>query len=210
MSKFFLILENITSHYKKVFSEYGHTAQGANWKNIDGQHLRFKVIVDLIGKQNIKNTILGDIGCGSGAFLDFCLKEDLKLKSYIGYDILDEPIESIKNNIQFDCFDKELIVSDVPTKKSDYLIASGLFNVKLEKDTHIWKKYIFSLLNSMYEKSNIGICFNLFTDVVDWQSDDLFYGALEEFSDHFQKYSPKNIVAAKDYGLFEWTLFIEK
>jgi hypothetical protein len=210
MPQFSLILNDVMSHYKKIFREYGHSAQGANWRDKDGQFLRFKVILDIIKRKNIENKTLADMGCGSGSFLDFCLKEKIKLKSYIGYDILNEPIENIKKNTAFDYFEKELIVSAVPIKNSDYFIASGLFNVKLESCDDVWKRYIFSLLDAMYEKSNIGVCFNLFTDVVDWRCDDLFYGSSEEFKAHFQKYSPKNIIVSQNYGLFEWTMYIEK
>jgi len=210
MSRFSFLLNEVTSHYKKTFNEYGHTAKGANWNDQSSQYHRFQVIVDLIGRQNIENNTLADMGCGSGSFLDFCLRECLSIKKYIGYDILEEPLRSIKNNNNFDCFDKDLILSDTPTNNSDYLISSGLFNVKLKAEDFLWQQYIFSLLDLMYEKSNLGICFNLFTDKVDWKNDNLFYGCVDNFVSHFQRYKPRNIKIAEDYGLFEWTLLVEK
>jgi hypothetical protein len=168
------------------------------------------VIIDLIGKDKIQNKEVGDLGSGVGAFLDYCLSEEIYPSKYIGYDIVEEPLNFARKHFDTIGIDNEWICSPKPLKKSDFIVTSGVFNVKLSSTDKEWECYIFNVLDSINKKSKCGFCFNLLTNKVDWKVATLFYADPYRFLDYCKKHYSKHVRLIENYGLYEWTILVIK
>ena len=137
------ILDHVNSYYSDKLKQFGPVAQGADWKSLDSQFLRFDQLCKLLPSSE-RFSIL-DYGCGYAALISY-LRERGFVFDYRGFDISEEMlIEGRKlygsgPDIQF--FQDENTLEPV-----DYTFASGIFNVKLETSAEEWTKYILHSLD---------------------------------------------------------------
>lgn len=98
-----------------------------------------------------------DVGCGQGTLNGF-LKKKFSNFQYTGIDITPKMIQYAKEAYP----DAEFICDDFLTynftKKYDWVIAAGTFNVKVEGDQ---LDYFRTALQKMYDVSNRGVSFTL-------------------------------------------------
>ena len=195
----------IAKYYGQKVTEYGTAAKGVDWKDEDSQNLRFKQLLKIAGED--KTFSLNDLGCGYGAI---CKYQNLlsRLSHYYGYDIAGEMLNKARQLIT----DKraEFINSDLITKETDYSIASGIFNVKLDTDEKIWKDFVLKTLTNMNEKSVKGFAFNCMTTYVDFKVEHLYYADPLFFFDYCKKNFSKYVTLIHDYKLYEWTILVRK
>ena len=170
-----LTRKRIEEYYKDKFRQFGDTPKGVDWKDQESQNLRFKIIVDNM-KLNKPFSIL-DVGCGTGALFEYIHRmfPDNKA-SYTGIDFVSEMIQRARekfadfNNVTF----LNQALEQVP-EKFDFVVSSGIFNVKNEIDNIMWNESMLSTLGLMFEKCRIALIFNALTNKVDFMEDRLFY-----------------------------------
>jgi len=95
---------------------------------------------------------------------------------------------------------------------SNYIVASGLFNVKQKYNKDDWIDYVIDTLASFNKLANKGFSFNLLTKYSDKikMKNNLFYGDPLYFFDYCKINFSRNIALLHDYSLYEFTILVRK
>jgi hypothetical protein len=96
--------------------------------------------------------------------------------------------------------------------KADYVLASGLFNVRLKQSIQDWEKYILDTLDTINNIARKGFAFNILTSYSDkeFMKDYLYYASPEYFFKHCKLNYSKQVSLLHDYGLYEFTILVRK
>jgi predicted TPR repeat methyltransferase len=204
MSKNFI--EDINKYYTNKVISYGATPQGVDWNGIESQETRFFQLLKIVDDEP-ESTLL-DYGCGFGSLLAYVRKINKKLK-YVGFDISTEMIKKAHELYGDSTTWKNRLEDDL---KYDYVIASGLFNVKLEQNENDWQDYVIKTLDIMNSISNKGFAFNILTTYSDneFTKDYLYYASPEFYFRHCKLNYSKQVSLLHDYGLYEFTISVSK
>ena len=190
------------------FHNFGTTSKGVDWKDEASQRLRFIQLARLF--DDVETGTLLDFGCGYGAFHEYLnvQKPDMR---YHGYDISAEMLQAAASH--YHRLGKYVWLSHLrETDKFDYLIASGVFNVRLEHDDAEWTQYIEDTLASFDRLTTRGFAFNMLTtysDIEKRAAHLYFADPARYFSLCKQKYAPY-VTLIHDYPLYEFTLLVKK
>lgn len=200
------IVNDVNSYYSNRIEEMGATPAGVDWNSVESQHLRFEQLLKVIDV-NLFFKIL-DYGCGYGALFEL-LKGGYKNFDYTGYDISDKMINAAvgRNN-----FKNAKWVSSLPKVKFDYVVASGLFNVKLTHSNKSWFNYIIKTIADLDKYSTKGFAFNVLTKYsdADKMKDYLYYADPLVLFDYCKKNFSRNVALLHDYKLYEFTIIVRK
>ena len=199
-------VNKISNYYTNKIIKNKNSSLGVDWKNRKSQYLRFLYLSKVIKKNNFS---LIDFGCGDGEIVKYLNKNKIKVKSYYGYDISEEMIKVAKkkyisNNIKF--FNTAKF-----KKKSDYIISSGLFNVKLSNPNKSWLKYILKNIDKMDKYSKKGFAFNILSAFSHpkKRSDRLYYADPAKLFNYVKQIN-NNVTLYHDYHLYEFTIVVNK
>lgn len=199
--------ESIKAYYSEKFSEFGPSPKGVDWNGIDGQHARFQMLVKHL-KIEGSSTFL-DFGCGYGELFTFLSDVDKSL-DYLGYDIVETSIETAKrihNSSQAD------FVSVLPQLNDwDFILMSGVFNVKGEVDEVEWGAYAVSTINSLLPRATKGISFNMLTTFNDvhLRKAHLYYVDPVDLLSRLDIKPPCTVILDHSYPMWEYTVTILK
>ena len=205
MSK--IIKDQVSAYYTSKLKTFGETPQGVDWNSTESQTLRFRQLCQVIAEDDFS---VVDFGCGYGAMLEF-LKHEYETFSYAGFDISQDMIASANEKFKderdvFWCHKEE----EIPA--SDYVIASGIFNVKMEFDEAMWKKYILDTLHTINTIAKKGFSFNILTSYSDaeYMKNNLYYADPTFFFDFCKKNFSRQVALLHDYPLYEFTIIVRK
>jgi len=198
----------IKKYFKNRFLEHGACPSGSDWNSLDAQIVRFEQLTKVIEPLTPFSII--DYGCGYGAMVDF-LENKWNSFLYQGFDIVEEIILfdkkhfSKNKNLHFTSDENFL-------KKTDYVIESGIFNVKQSVENDIWKKYVLQTLIKMNDLATHGMAFNLLTKYSDpeFMRPDLYYADPCFYFDFCIKNFSKNVALLHDYKLYDFTIIVKK
>lgn len=207
MSEHDPILGKIDAYYSGKLRDFGPTPRGVDWNSEQSQVTRFEQVARLLPEGSDFSVL--DYGCGYGAFLDFLNARD-RYPRYIGFDISEAMIESAQtlhahNERAF------FTANAAALKPADFVVASGIFSVKMDVTAPQWEKYVRATIERMHALSRKGFAFNLLTSYSDPERmrDDLYYGQPAEYFDLCEGYS-RWVALLHDYGLYEFTLVVRK
>jgi SAM-dependent methyltransferase len=193
---------SVERYYTRRVSEHGPTAQGVDWNGRESQRIRFAQLLQLAGA----NTSYGllDYGCGYGALAT----ELPEGATYVGFDISEAMLAQARALFP----DRIFVHDETHLTPTDYVVASGIFNVRLHVPISEWEPYVLSTLDRLHELSSRGFAFNMLTSYSDANRmrDDLYYGDPLKFFDRAKRRYARNVALLHDYGLWEWTLLVRK
>ena len=202
------LLSIVNSYYADSIKRFGRSPKGVDWNDKTGQILRFNKLLKII--RSGTSFSITDFGCGYGALIYQLDKLGVDFK-YLGIDLCNEMLEearsqfNLRENISFKESKKiELI--------NDYIVASGVFNVKLKASNDDWESYIEHSLDAFNAYSRIGFASNFLSTYSDkeFMQDKLYYAdPLKIFDLCKTKYS-RNVSLLHDYGLYEFTILVSK
>jgi Predicted methyltransferase (contains TPR repeat) len=203
-------LPNTLEQLKDIFDEraqtYGPSLKGVDWNSPQAQIKRFDQLLKVCDCNQFFT--INDYGCGYGALAEY-LQTKGQAVEYHGYDIsqvmIDNAIKSheMLKNCKF--YSDE---SKMP--RSDYTVASGVFNLKLETDGEEWRGYILETLSKIAVKSLKGFAFNMLTKYSDAERmrPDLYYGDPCLFFDYCKRHFSRNVALLHDYDLYDFTILV--
>ena len=194
--------DRVADYYAGKLAVHGATPRGVDWNSAEGQELRFTELLAVLGGDRSASVL--DFGCGYGA-LAARLRRDGHQGRYTGYDAAPEMIAAA--TAQPGC----AFVSDLAgVEPMDYVIASGLFNVRLDVSIAEWEAYVRETIGAMAALARRGIAFNMLTRHADADRmrPDLYYAdpggwltwCLERFG--------RQVSLRHDYPLYEFTIAI--
>lgn len=145
--------EKYLDYHNKRFDIYKDDVKSL-WGSEYSQKLRFKVFTRQV---NLTNADVLDIGCGFGDFYGYLKENNVKIKSYLGFDINQNHLSVAKEKYPETDFNLVDILEDEVSKTFDFVFASGIFFLKCEN----WEDYFLQMIKKMFALSKNGIAFNL-------------------------------------------------
>ncbi len=201
------ITSAVADYYAHKLQTHGVTPLGVDWRDENSQENRFAQLHKVF--LHAPQASIGDIGCGYGALLPYLRRHGHK-GDYHGFDIADEMITAAK--AQHADPASAFHVAAQPEAALDYLVASGIFNVRLRFEPDAWRDYMLHTLQQLHHKSRHGFAFNCLTSYSDPERmrDDLFYVDPCWLFDYCKRNFSKQVALLHDYGLYEFTIHVRK
>jgi cyclopropane fatty-acyl-phospholipid synthase-like methyltransferase len=200
------ILGQVSRYYADKLREHGPVPQGADWNSAESQHARFEALLSPL--RIAEPCTLLDYGCGYGALCDF-LAERVPAVEYSGFDIAPEMIDAARASGNRDA---EWLTHLDGERAFDYVVASGIFNVRQEVPTDEWERYIHDTLDRMWRLARKAMAFNILTTDHDpeYERPHLYYAVPDRMLRLCADRYSRRLSLNQDYGLFEFTLCIRK
>jgi len=203
------LLDQVADYYDDKLRTHGQTAKGVDWNSEDSQNLRFGQLCKVLPKDGPVS--INDLGCGYGAFYEYLKTQRTDAITYNGYDVSTEMITAAKqrlgnsNNLHLAC-------TAEPDRVADFTIASGIFNVRMERSDAEWLPYIEGVLDVMDRASTHGFAFNCLTSYSDANKmrDYLYYASPTALFDLCKRRYARNVALLHDYELYEFTIIVRK
>lgn len=202
--------KKIFKHYENCFLKHGDNHKGVDWPNKDEATIRYKVMLDLINAQNNLISLL-DFGCGASHLYDFIVGNNLNYIDYTGLDISKVYIDFSKNkypnNKYIQC---DILRESNELENYDYIVMNGVFTEKIDLEFDRMFYFLKLILSKLWNNTNIGIAFNVMSELVDWKRDDLFHLSIDLLGDFLCNNISRNFIIRNDYGLYEYTCYVYK
>jgi SAM-dependent methyltransferase len=203
-----LRMDDLRDYFADKLETFGVTPRGVDWNSVQSQEVRFAQLVRIVQGEGAYSLI--DYGSGFGGLYDF-LKRLGHRPEYYGYDFLPAMVarglELHPNDpaCHFTTLEDEL-------PQVDYVVASGIFNVRLQISDAAWTENILQVLSKMDRKSRKGFAFNMLTKYSDpeYIKPGLFYADPCLFFEHCKREYARNIALLHDYGLYDFTILVRK
>ena len=200
----------LNEYFTEKLETFGATAKGVDYNGEQAQQIRFAQLVKVI--EPSKPFSIVDYGCGYGAMFEFLRGKGWQF-DYYGVDLIEKMVIAGREkyqdfpNARFTTDEKELPLAD-------YLVAAGIFNIKLDAPYNQWQDFICETLGRMNALCSRGFSFNMLTKYSDAdrmaQRPDLFYGDPLLFFDLCKRHFSRNVALLHDYGLYDFTILVRK
>lgn len=202
------IIEAVVDYYERKLQSFGTTPRGVDWKDESSQTKRFEQLARALGLAGRGDPFtLVDFGCGYGALLQYLCGAGAPV-TYIGYDRSTRMVEEARAAHPEATFTADW--SSVP--RADYVLASGVFNVRLDTPPEEWQGYVIRTLQSIDEKATEGWAVNFLTGYADEdrKRSDLHYADPAEVFDWCKRSASKWVSLFHDYDLYEFTVGVRR
>ena len=96
--------------------------------------------------------------------------------------------------------------------KFDYVLSSGIFNVKIKFSEKVWKDYIIKTLDKINSISTTGFSFNMLSNLAEKEKREkkLYYADPSYFFDYCLNYFSQQVELLDNYSLYEFTIIVRK
>lgn len=203
--KYFTIVE----HYESCLRKHGDNHLGVDWPIAEDALLRYKIMLDII--PNGENCSLLDFGCGTAHLYSFIQKNGYRNISYTGLDLSNDFISICRQKYPYENFlCGDILETPDLIDNFDFIILNGVFTEKRELSFDEMFEYFKKLIKILFEKTNIGIAFNVMIKHVDWERDDLFHLPFDSLAMFLKQEVSCNYIIRNDYGLYEYSVYLLK
>ena len=202
--------KKLNQYFTEKLATYGTTPKGVDFNGTEAQEIRFEQLAKVIDPSQ-KFTLI-DYGSGYGALFGFLQRKGWDFE-YYGVDLIEDMVlagrETNKDfpNAHFTTDEKEVPVAD-------YLLASGIFNVKMDSAYDDWQEFVLGTLRKMDALCSKGFSFNLLTKYSDADRmavrPDLFFADPLFFFDFCKRNFSKNVALLHDYGIYDFAILVRK
>ena len=198
----------VAGYYSRAIEEHGPTHRGVDWSSRASQELRFATLLDGIDWSD-KPSLL-DFGCGFGAMAHYIDRLGVQC-DYVGYDIAPAMIEAAERSHGH--HDDRRFTSDRDElEPADIVIASGIFNVKLEIPRISWAHHAGDTIARLGELARRRLAFNMLptASAQELERDDLYYANAEAVVRYCRAVIGGEVELREDYGLWEFTVVVTR
>ncbi|MDI9408328.1 MAG: class I SAM-dependent methyltransferase [Candidatus Pacebacteria bacterium] len=201
------LIDSVAMYYSDKLLQHGETPQGVDWNGVESQVLRFVQLCQIIAPAQAFTLL--DFGCGFGSLYEY-LSHNFRDFAYLGLDVSPDMIAAAKN--RYPTANAKFVNSSQPPEPSDYALASGIFNVRLEHTDTEWLSYIEATIAKLNAASRKGFAFNCLTSYSDRdkQRDYLYYAEPGYLFDLCKRQYSRNVALLHDYELYEFTILVRK
>jgi SAM-dependent methyltransferase len=202
------MLADVGDYYSAKVRQHGATAQGADWRDAEGQERRFECLLGVA--RGRASGSLAEVGCGYGALADYIARAGHDL-AYTGYDISADMIETARAR-PYASARVTFRLGSSPTDAADYVVASGIFNVRLGYSDEVWTDYVHDTIETMARSARRGFAFNCLTVHGDPERrrPHLYYADPAALLTHCIARHGRHVAVRHDYGLYEFTVLVWK
>jgi SAM-dependent methyltransferase len=199
-------LEPIKEHYRRQISEHDDPARACSWRNEDVARRNFAAVSQVFAHESEPFSVY-EIGCGFATLRDF-LAEHFPLAAYSGSDLLAEMIERAKARDPAANVEQRDILTNPPAKRFDYVVISGLFNLRMHNEDAAWFEFVKKMLKSAYALAEKGLASNFLTSYVDFKRELGYYQDPSAVFDFAQRELSRFSEIRHSYYPWEFTLFV--
>ena len=199
------ILRQVAVYYERKLADHGATPSGVDWNSLASQQRRFRELLRGIDLE--PGASLLDYGCGYGALADFLHEQHIEAR-YRGFDIATPMVQAAQERHR-DC-GCEFTDTAGALPRSDFAVASGIFNVKLQTPVEEWREYLLGTIQDLCRLTRRALAFNVLTTYSDpaRRRPDLFYADPLWLFDYCKTQITPSVTLLHDYPLFEFTLVL--
>jgi SAM-dependent methyltransferase len=201
---------SIVSTCEAFLDKYGDNYLGVGWtKREDYADLRYKVMLELIKQDTADKVTLLDFGCGASHLYEYILRKKLGNIEYSGLDLSEKFIDLSKSKFPtlpyylLDVLEDRMTLPDF-----DYVVFNGVFTMKCDLSFDEMFEYLQAVVSRMFDKTRIGLAFNVMSKQVDWEREDLFHLPFDVLASFLTSSISRNFVIRHDYGLYEYTVYV--
>ena len=200
-------VEQVKSYFGKRIEQHGASPRGADWNGTESQNTRFDQLLKIV--ETASFSIL-DYGCGYGALADYVDQKGFHA-DYYGFDILESAI-AIARQSQKDKPDRTFFTEEAKLPVCDYVVASGVFNVRGEQSFETWTEYVINSFHRFNDLSRRGFASNFLTKYsdADRMRVDLYYADPLYLFDYCKRHFSKNVALLHDYRIYDFTILVRK
>lgn len=201
-------MRDIQKYFSEKFSSFGPTPMGLDWNSEESQIVRFDQISKIIESSSPYSII--DYGCGYGAFYNYLTSKGHQFE-FFGYDIVSEMIKT-GEQIHQGATNCHLTDNSKFLKTADYVVESGIFNIKLNACNDEWTEHVIATLNKFNQLSRKGFAFNMLTKYSDkdFMRDILYYADPCFYFDLCKTRYSRNVALLHDYEIYDFTILVRK
>jgi len=202
------IRKKVGLYYSNKIIMFGTSSAGVDWNSKEAQELRFEQFLPLFTKNRTFSLIA--YGCGYGELYLYLKSRGFSF-SFVGFDISKEMIKRAREYLPTDP-SVTLVDNRKKLSQADFVVASGIFNVKSDVSQEQWKRYIISTLEDINSLANEGFSFNMLTSYSDYDfmQESLYYGDPCFFFDYCKRNFSKEVSLIHDYGLYDFSIIVRK
>ena len=146
--------EAMNEYYKQMINSKKDSSRKVGWRDNAAQVKRFKQLYKLI--EECDSFDVADLGCGLADFYNFLNLNKINFK-YTGYDISEAMVQNVTNNANVLLINE---TEDISTH--EYIVLSGIFNMKKKVDNKEWCNYITGQLDVINKKSKIILTYKIY------------------------------------------------
>lgn len=197
-------LDEVRHYYDDKIEQHGATPRGVDWRDHASQEARFEQLALVM--ESDRAASVADIGCGYGALAGFLRARGWQ-GHYEGVDISPAMIAVARERLPED-ENVTLTLGRCASKSADFVIASGIFNVKGSADSASWESYVFAIIDDLVASARRGVALNFLSSWSDepLMRSDLYYATPERVFAYCAAKHSRWQELSQDYGLFEFTL----
>jgi len=202
---------SIVAHYEACLEQHGDTHLGVDWPKKEDADARYGIMLEVIKPHPDRDISLLDFGCGASHLYEYIVKRNMRHITYAGLDLSEKFIQLSKSKFpenNYYCLDILDQSSQLPS--FDYVVMNGVFTEKRELSSDEMLAYFMRMLKAIFDKTNIGMAFNVMSKQVDWEREDLFHLSLDTLAHFLTRELTRNFVIRNDYGLYEYTAYVFK
>ncbi len=191
------MIDAVAEYYGRALAEHGPTARGVDWSSAAEQALRFAVLLEAVAWSPRPSLL--DYGCGYGALAgvvaDRC--------DYVGFDIAPQMLDAARRAHP----DSRFVEQPEP---ADYVIASGIFNVKLDASAAAWEAHVDETIARLGTLARRGLAFNMLPPASppERARADLHYAEPEAIAARCREFG--EVTLRRDYGLWEFSVLVTR
>jgi len=157
------LTDSVVAYYAAKLARHGPVARGVDWTCQATQELRFVQLVRLV--DFARPFSLDDIGCGYGALVSYLERfhpaADI---DYLGIDLSAAMVDAARR-VHPPRARRGFVVGDGSPRVSDYAVASGVMNVKLDHADATWEQFIGGILRGMRRRTRCGFAVNFIAPI---------------------------------------------
>ena len=203
-----VLRDEVARYYTDTLRRHGANAQGVDWRDDGSQQTRFTQLLRVA--EWAERVEVLDYGCGYGALVDE-LDRDGRPFRWVGFDISEAMLDEARSRHggRAECV---VVAEESALEPVDFVVASGIFNVRLEADEGEWGRYVEGVVDRLDKLSQRGFAFNMLTSYSepDKRRPDLYYADPLAWFDRCKRRYSSQVALLHDYGLWEFTIVVRK
>ena len=201
----------IVEHYEACLERNGDTHLGVDWPRAEDVPVRHAVMLDVIRRPLPRAPVrLLDFGCGASHLYEHIRAQGTNDISYAGIDLSERFVELSRSKFpdnEYWCMD---ILADEADSlpRFDYAVMSGVFTERVSLSFDEMLDFFTRTVRRVFELVDVGIAFNLMSEHVDWERDDLFHMPFDTLGAFLTAELSRSFILRHDYGLYEYTTYV--
>lgn len=199
------LFESLDGYFAHTLAEHGATPRGVDWNSEAAQTTRFEQLSKVVDASRPYSLL--DYGCGYGALAPW-LRDRGHEFAYAGFDVSERMLEVARRDDPAWRYTSR----EDTLEPADYVVASGVFNLRLDLDDEKWTGYVDDTIARLARLARRGVAFNMLSSYSDPEKRrrDLYYGDPCRFFDQCKREHGNDVALLHDYGLYEFTILVRR